>query len=52
MQSNVLTSRKMDTRNGGTRRRLSQMGAGDQAVCPGGEDGSRSKCSTVMVEIR
>jgi len=24
VQSNVLTSRKMDTRNGGTRRRLSQ----------------------------
>ena len=48
----VLTPRKMDTRNGGTRQRLSQTGVGDQAICFGGEDGSRSKGFAVMVKIR
>jgi hypothetical protein len=52
VQSNVLKSRKMDTRNGGTRQRLSQTGVGDQAICFGGEDGSRSKGFAVMVKIR
>jgi hypothetical protein len=52
VQSNVLRPRKMDARNGGTRQRLSRRGVGGQAVCLGGEDGSRSKGSAVMVEIR
>jgi hypothetical protein len=52
VQSNILTPRKMDARNGGTRQRLSRKGAGGQAVCLGGEDGSRSKGSAVIAEIR
>ena len=44
------------TQNGHTERwnpptALPEMGVGDQAISPGGEDGSRSQCSTVMVEI-
>ena len=43
-KAHVLRSRKMDTRNGVTRRWLSGVaGAGVQAVRPDGRDGSRSK---------
>ena len=51
MQSNVLTPRKMDTRNGETRQWLSRMGVGGQAVCLGGKDGSRNEGSAVTAEI-
>jgi len=52
VQSNVLKPRK----NGRAERwnpptALSSTREGDQTVCVGGEDGSRSECSAVMVEI-
>jgi hypothetical protein len=53
VQSNVLRPRK----NGRAERwnpptALPATGEGSQAVCPGGKDGSGSKCSAATAEIR